>query len=67
MTDVPVKRGRGRPRTDEAAALVRVNVRLPVAVEAAIRRVTAARKDGGDMADTHRALLVDALERMGEL
>lgn len=47
--------------------LDRINIRAPRPVMDAIRRSAAKRKDGGDVADTIRRLLVKSLEAEGEL
>lgn len=58
---------RGRPPKSVDAMLDRINIRAPRPVMDAIRRSAAKRKDGGDVADTIRRLLVKSLEAEGEL
>lgn len=67
MTNVEHPRPRGRPPKHDEAMLARINIRVPKPVMEAIEAVRAERKDGADVAQVIRELLVEALEERRKL
>lgn len=62
-----MKRPRGRPPLADGAMLERVNIRVPTSIMSVIREMRSERKDGADLAQVIRGLLVKGLEAEGKL
>lgn len=61
------KRNRGRPPLADEAMMERINIRVPAHIMAAIREIKASRKDGSDLSQVIREVLVDGLASRGRL
>lgn len=62
-----MKRPRGRPPLADGAMLERVNIRVPTSIMSVIREIKAERKDGADLAQVIREVIVDGLHGRGKL
>lgn len=63
VTAMPmIRRARGRPPKGGSALLSRINIRVPMPVMVAIEDIRDERKDGVELSQIIRELLVEALE-----
>ena len=68
MTDKPTDAShRGRPPRFDETMNDRLNIRVPRDVMEALRELRDSRKDGADLAQITRELLVEGLEKRGRL
>lgn len=68
MTDKPTDAPRrGRPPRFDGTMDDRLNIRVPRDVMEALRELRDSRKDGADLAQVTRELLVEGLEKRGRL